>query len=114
MSLAADGNTLAVGAYIEASNAIGINGDETDSSVPFTGAAYVFSRDGGTWSQQAYVKPSNTGVPNMVQGFGWSVALAADANTLAVGALFENGGATGIGGDQADTSASGSGAVYLY
>jgi len=114
VALAADGNTLAVGTYNEASNAIGINGDETDRSEPFTGAAYVFRRDGGVWSQQAYVKPSNTDVQNMVRSFGWSVALAADAGTLAVGAQFENGGATGIGGDQADISGTSSGAVYLY
>ncbi|MCC5795158.1 MAG: hypothetical protein JJT85_10565 [Chromatiales bacterium] len=113
VALAADGNTLAVGSPYEASNATGINGNETDSSEPFTGAAYVFRRDGGVWSQQAYVKASNTDVQN-IELYGWSVALAADANTLAVGARFENGGATGIGGDQTDTSGTSSGAVYLY
>ncbi len=43
-----------------------------------------------------------------------SVALSADGNTLAVGALLEANAATGIGGNQADNSAASAGAVYLY
>jgi hypothetical protein len=42
------------------------------------------------------------------------VALSADGNTLAVGALYEDSNATGIGGDQTNNSASNAGAVYLY
>jgi hypothetical protein len=45
---------------------------------------------------------------------GTSVALAADGSTLAVGARGEDSSATGINGNQADNSASNSGAVYLY
>ncbi|MCC5795155.1 MAG: hypothetical protein JJT85_10550 [Chromatiales bacterium] len=111
VALAADGHTLAVGSPYEASNATGLNGDQADTSADSSGAAYVFRRNGGVWSQQAYVKASNTSSSDQ---FGWIVALAADASTLAVGARFENGGATGIGGDQTDTSAPSSGAVYLY
>ena len=33
---------------------------------------------------------------------------------LAVGAIGEDGNATGVGGDQADNSADGSGAVYVF
>jgi hypothetical protein len=72
---------------------------------------YVFSRSGSTWSQQAYVKASNT---EAFDSFGASVALSADGNTLAVGALYEDSNATGIGGDQTNNSASNAGAVYLY
>ncbi|HED16628.1 MAG TPA: integrin [Gammaproteobacteria bacterium] len=111
VSLAADGNTLAVGASSEASSATGINGNQVDDSVSFSGAVYVFSRSGTTWSQQAYVKAGNTGG---LDGFGWTLNLTADGNTLAVGAAFESSNATGINGNQADNSASGSGAVYLY
>ena len=39
VSLSNNGNTLAVGAYREGSNATGINGDQTDNSAPGSGAA---------------------------------------------------------------------------
>lgn len=86
VALSDDGDTLAVGAVGEASIATGIDGDEADDSAPFAGAVYVFERDGGEWSQQAYVKASNTGEDDE---FGESVALSADGNTLAVGARGE-------------------------
>ncbi len=71
----------------------------------------MYTRSGTTWSQQAYVKASNTGVGDQ---FGHSVPLSADGSTLAVGAWFEDSAATGINGNQADNSASGAGAVYVY
>jgi len=111
VSLAADGNTLAVGAYGEDSNATGINGDATDDSAPTAGAVYVFSRNGSNWSQQAYVKASNTGANDRL---GYAVSLAADGNTLAVAANGEGSNATGINGDATDNSAPTAGAVYLY
>lgn len=46
--------------------------------------------------------------------FGRAVSLAADGNTLAVGANGEDSNATGIGGNQADNSVAAAGAVYLY
>ncbi len=58
-----------------------------------------------------YVKASNT---NASDFFGISVALSADGNTLAVGALLEASAATGVGGDQTDNTAGSAGAVYLY
>src|SRR6516162_4533549 len=61
ISLSGDGNTLAVSSLGEASAAKGINGDQTDKSIPQSGAVYVFTRSGTTWSQQAYIKASNTG-----------------------------------------------------
>ena len=48
------------------------------------------------------------------QHFGWTLALSLDGDTLAVGAHFENGGSTGINGDQRDTSAQDAGAAYVY
>ena len=111
IALAADGNTLAVGAPGESSSATGIGGDETDNSATNSGAVYVFTRSGASWAQQAYVKASNTG---RYDGFGSSVTLAADGNTLAVGATGENSSATGIDGDETDNSAIDSGAVYVF
>src|SRR6478735_1625452 len=109
VNVALVGDTLAVGAYGEASNATGINGDETDDSRPQTGAVYVFTRVAGVWSQQAYVKASNTDAGDR---FGEDVML--DGDTLEIGARFEASNATGINGDQSDNSAPNAGAVYVF
>lgn len=111
LALSADGDTLAVGAWGEASNAIGADGDQADDSMPDSGAVYLFARSNDTWSQQTYLKASNTGMNN---GFGSAVALSADGNTLAVGATGETSNATNIDGNQTDDSMPGSGAVYLF
>ena len=111
LALSSDGNTLAVGAFREASAATGINGNQADNSASNAGAVYVYTRSGSTWSQQAYVKASNTGADD---AFGFSVALSSDGNTLVVGAPYEDSNATGINGNQADNSASSAGAVYVY
>ena len=114
VALSGDGTTLAVGALGEASAATGVNGDETDTRDIWrdAGAVYVFTRDGaGTWSQQAYVKASNTDIFDV---FGSSVALSGGGTTLAVGAVFEDSGATGVNGDETDNSANHSGAVYIF
>ena len=108
-SVALDGDSLAVGAPGEDSAATGVNGNQADNSAFDSGAVYVFTRTGGVWSQQAYVKASNTRV---FDSFGWSVALSGD--TLAVGANKEDSGATGVNGNQVDNSAFGSGAVYVF
>jgi hypothetical protein len=114
VALSADGNTLAVAASFESSGATGINGNQLDNSRPQAGAVYVFTRTGGTWSQQAYVKASNTGEPDDGDTFGYSVALSDDATTLAVGAPSEDSSATGVNGNQADNAAAGAGAVYVF
>jgi hypothetical protein len=111
VSISDDGNTLAVGAYQEDSNATGINGAEADNSAGNAGAVYVFTRTSGTWSQQAYVKASNTAASDW---FGLTISLSDDGNTLAVGALLEDSNVTGINGDETSTAASGSGAAYVF
>ena len=107
-AVALSGDTLAVLSYLESSGATGVNGNQADTSAPAAGAVYVFTRSGTTWSQQAYVKASNTR-PNALFS---AVALAGD--TLAVGSFGESSNATGINGNQADTSAASSGAVYVF
>ena len=120
VALSSDGNTMAVAAYYESSAATGINGNQNDRSIPQAGAVYVFTRTGNTWSQQAYVKASNTGKAGVGDAFGdgdqfgYSMSLSDDGNTLAVGAIGEDSAATGINGDQADDSAMGSGAAYVF
>jgi len=108
-SVALSGDTLAVGARYEDSPTTGVNGNQADNSVSDAGAVYVFVRSGTTWTQQAYVKASNTGA---VDYFGYSVALSGD--TLAVGAWGEASPATGVNGNQADNSASAAGAIYVF
>jgi hypothetical protein len=108
LSVALDGDTLAVGAAGEGSNATGVNGTQSDNSAEDSGAVYVFTRTGSAWTQQAYLKASNTGAGD---NFGPSVAL--DGDTLAVGAIGEASNATGVNGTQSDNSAENSGAVYV-
>ena len=71
----------------------------------------IFVRSGATWSQQAYIKASNTGQEDW---FGVRLALSGDGNTLAVGAPNEDSAAQGINGRQTNDSATEAGAVYLF
>ena len=84
--------------------------DAADSNIA-AGAIYVFVHTNGSWSQQAYVKASNTGVNDW---FGSRVALSGDGNILAAGAQLEDSAAQGIDGIQDDDTATGAGAVYLF
>ncbi|HYF64462.1 MAG TPA: integrin [Herpetosiphonaceae bacterium] len=80
-SVAIDGDTIVVGAQNESSAATGVNGNQNDDSAPVSGAAYVFVRNQGAWSQQAYLK---SGVSSFNQYFGYSDI---DGDTIVVGAL---------------------------
>jgi hypothetical protein len=111
VSLNEAGDALAVGARAESGNALVINGNGLDNTASQAGAAYVFKRSGGSWSQQAYVKASNTDAGDH---FGSAVALSGDGDTLAVGAPGEASNTTGIGGNDVDNSLFGAGAAYLY
>jgi len=111
LALSGDGNTLAVGAYWESSNATGINGDQANNLASNAGAVYVYVRNAmQQWSQQAYVKASNTGADD---NFGHHLRLSGDGSILVVGAPGEDGSAIGLGGDQASNLAAGSGAAYV-
>lgn len=114
LSLTNDGNLLAVGSIGEASSAVGVNGDQNNSPMPGAGAVYIFARKGGVWAQQAYLKASNTGGPVVGYQFGYSVSLASDGSTLAVGQTSDPSNATGINGDDKNTSAPDSGAVFVF
>jgi hypothetical protein len=111
IAISADAMTLAASAVQEASAATGVNGNQADNSMASAGAVYVFSRNGTTVVQQAYVKASN---PNMYDAFGSSLALSGDGSTIAVGATGESSAATGINGNQSDNTATSSGAVYVF
>lgn len=80
VSISADGNTLAVGAHCNNTNA------GADA-----GSVYIFTRSGVTWSQQADIQPSNARASDT---FGFSVSISADGNTLAVGASWDDSNGT--------------------
>ena len=88
-ALSADGNTLAIGAN-EKSAAKGINGDQSDNSLRISGAVYLFTRENGTWQQDAYLKSTGEGVLNFPE-----VSLSAMGDTLAVGVGNDRGGSGG-------------------
>jgi len=73
VSLSADGNTAIIGG----SGDNGVNGAR--------GAAWVFARNGGVWTQQA-AKLTRAGAGN----FGVSVALSADGNTAIIGEEYDH------------------------
>jgi hypothetical protein len=108
-SVAISGDSIVIGAANEDSATTGVNGNQTNKNAPGAGAAYVFVRDGTKWTQQAYLKASNTESNDQ---FGWSVAISGD--TVVVGARSESSSATGVNGDQSDNSAVRSGAAYVF
>lgn len=111
ISVAVYGDTLSVGAHKEDSKTTGINSvpnDTIDGSN--SGAVYVFTRSKTSWSQQAYIKASNTGA---LDTFGENIALFGD--TLAVGAINEDSETTGINSTPVDNSINDNfGAVYVF
>jgi hypothetical protein len=120
VALSRDGNTMAVSAHWETSAATGVDGNQNDNSIAEAGAVYVFTRTGSNWTQQAYIKASNTGRAGSADTFGdgdqfgYSLALSGDGNTIAVGAPTEDSAAQHINGNQADDTAQSAGAVYVY
>ncbi len=108
-SVAILSDTIVVGAPNESSNATGVDGDQADNSALFAGAAYVFFRSNGVWTQQAYLKAANT---DAIDQFGYSVAISSD--TIVVGAPNEDSNATGVDGDETDNSVAEAGAAYVF
>lgn len=108
-SVTVSGDMLAVGAPGEDSSATGVGGNQNGPFADDAGATFVFTRSNTTWSQQAYLKASNTEIDDE---FGGSVAL--DGDKLVVGAMNESSGATGINGSQSDDSQPSAGAAYMF
>lgn len=111
LALSGDGNRLLIGAPMEDSPAKGVNGRQDDNSATDAGAAYLFTRNGTTWSQHSYIKASNT---EAYDEFGSSVAMSGDGRTVAMGARMESSAAKGVNGNQADNEAGQSGAAYVF
>jgi len=97
ISVAISGDTIVVGDSFD------------DDSTALSGAAYVFVRDGNGWSQQAYLKASNTGPGDQ---FGGSVAISGD--TIVVGASLEDSDTRGVNGNESNDLAEQAGAAYVF
>jgi N-acetylglucosamine kinase-like BadF-type ATPase len=82
VSISADGNTALVGAYAE------------DEGASDAGAAYVFTRTDGTWTQQQKLLASDAQASD---NFGISISISADGNTALVGAYREDQGGSNAG-----------------
>jgi hypothetical protein len=82
VSISDDGNTVVVGAYAETTT-------QDDS-----GAAYIFTRSGTTWSEQQKIKGSDVnraGNDGIKDYFGTAVGISGDGNTIIVGAPWWDG-----------------------
>jgi len=100
-SVALFGDTLVVGAPFD---------DGATDALSDSGAAFVFVRDpSGVWAERARVTASNAGSDDL---FGADVAL--HQGTLVIAAPREDSGSPGVNGTQADESAPGSGAAYVF
>ena len=86
-----------------------MDGDQTNNDLVGAGAMYVFQRQAGHWSQEAYLKASNTGAQDF---FGQGVAIS--GSTVLGSSHWEDSIATGVNGDQADESAEAAGAAYVF
>lgn len=115
LSVALSGNTVVVGVPEDDSGLATIlngTGSSIDNSATDAGSAFVFVRNGSTWTQQAYLKAPNAGEED---NFGSSVAISGD--TIVVGAPDEASAATGVdnGADAPlDNGAPFSGAAYVF
>ena len=107
------GDTLAIGDYL--ANAGGSGVSDTIQTTGITGGAvFLYSRTSSTtnpWKFRKQVKAPN---PGYGDGFGLRLAFCGTGAALAVGAVWESSGATGVDGNQLDNSVSMAGAVYLY
>jgi hypothetical protein len=110
VSVAVSGDTVVVGAYEEDSDSTGVNSTPNESA-PASGAAYVFVRSAGVWTQQAYLKPAAVGTSQAGESFGYSVAVSGD--TIVVGALAERSSSTGVNSTPNDDLFN-AGAAYVF
>lgn len=108
ISVAMSGDTAVVGAPEEDSTANAVNGNQANNAGNNQGAAYVFVRENGVWSQQAYLKAANS---DALDYFGSSVGISGDL--IIVGAPRENSGTDGLNSLPNETAAD-AGAAYLF
>ena len=78
VSINSDGTYAIIGAHAE---------DGSTNTISDAGAAYIFTRSGSTWTEQAILRASNAGANDK---FGTSVSINSDATYAVVGAIYEN------------------------
>lgn len=83
----------------------------TSPAGPRFGAAYLFQRSDGIWTQTFTAYSPNNGEGDY---FGQSGSISGDGSTMAFGAIFEDSNATGIGGDATNNASMNSGAAYIF
>jgi trimeric autotransporter adhesin len=108
--LSSEGTSLAVGAVLEDSNAVGVDGDQGDDSRMDSGAVYTFTR-GASWLLDRYIKSL---APTEGDQFGNAIGVSGLDQTSAFAALREDSSAIGIDGNADDNSAMDSGAVWVF
>lgn len=111
LDISGDGDLLLVGAPGEGSLAAGTNAEQGNNEGPYAGAAYLFARSNGSWSQTAYLKASN---PDVDDFFARSVSLSLDGKTAAIGAFNESSDGVGINSPGNNNLVEHSGAVYVF
>ncbi len=109
-SVAISGDTVVVGAPNEDSSSTGVDSAPNENA-NYAGAAYVYARSAGAWTQQAYLKPAAVGTTQVGDEFGYSVAVSGD--TVVVGAWIEDSSTTGVNSTP-NESAGNSGAAYVF
>ncbi len=100
VSVAISGDTIVVGAPYE---------DSENNILNASGTAYIFVRDGATWTEQAHLRALYADADDH---FGTSVAISGDI--VVVGAPDEDSNATGVGGNAANNSFGSAGAAYVF
>ncbi|HEY6125770.1 MAG TPA: hypothetical protein VIV63_14050, partial [Steroidobacteraceae bacterium] len=109
MTMSRNGNYLAFGSSYDSTLGLGVVYPPFSRGLD-TGTVRIFERRGGAWPLLRTLKSNSS----TQQIFGYSLAFGDNGSVLAVGAPADSSAATGIDGDQYDTSVRGNGAVWLY
>ena len=108
VDLSHSGDTLAIGS---AGDDGGPDGVPNEALHDRSGAAHVFQRSGGVWTQTDELKAP---VADRFDQMGQVVALSGDGLTVALGVPYEDGAGHGVTADPNDNSETERGAVWLF
>jgi hypothetical protein len=110
VAISSNGSTIAVGAPFDDGDASSTV-ENPNANASSSGAAYIFATTDRTqWPRQAYLKAPNAQASDRL---GLAVAVAADGNTVAVGALGEDGDPTSTLTEE-NNNLDSAGAVYVF
>lgn len=109
-AISADGNVIVVAADKEDSSARGVNGPQANDAAVDSGAAYVFRRTNGVWTQEAYLKSPISEAGDRLSG----VAISADGTAIVISTWGESTSLTGVNPATSNNVAPDSGAAFLF